>query len=340
MTTAAACELVGMPRARFYRTKAPRPPKTPRRPRPAPPRTIPKQKRQQILDTMNQPRFTDAAPAAIYATLLDEGSYMCSPRTMYRILSDNDQNVQRRQRPSSPPRAVPRLSADGPNQVWSWDITKLRGPSKGELFYLYVIIDIYSRYVVGWMLADCERAELAEGFIKQTCRRQGIRPDQLTLHADRGAAMRSQDVADLLGRLHVHKSHSRPYTPDDNPYSEAQFKTLKYHPSFPGHFTDLSEARTFCRRFFTWYNTNHHHSGIAMFTPATVHFGQVKTVRTIRKRALNEAYKLHPERFVNGPPRARRPPQTVWINKPENTSSTGADAVGAVDRSEGAIQGL
>jgi len=288
---------------------------------------------------MNQPRFVDAAPAAIHACLLDAGRYLCSSRTMYRILDEAEQNVPRRQRAASAPRPVPRLSASAPNQVWSWDIIKLRGPEKGELYYLYVIIDIYSRYVVGWMLEACERATLAEDFIEQTCQRHGIPPDQLTLHADRGAAMRSRDVEELLARLKVRKSHSRPYTPDDNPYSEAQFKTMKYHPSFPGRFTDLSEARGFCRRFFRWYNTQHHHSGIAMFTPATVHFGQVDAVHAIRQSALDDAYAHHSERFVNGPPRAKRPPKVVWINKPEQ-QSVAAGTVGAVERSEGAFQGL
>ena len=296
---------------------------------------------QEVLDVMNQPRFIDAAPATIYATLLDEGRYLASIRTMYRILDEHDQNVQRRQRPPAAPKPVPRLCATAPNQVWSWDITKLRGPQTGVLYYLYVIIDIYSRYVVGWMLASCERAQLAEGFIEQTCHRHGIYPEQLTLHADRGAAMRSGDVAELLSRLQVDKSHSRPYTPDDNPYSESQFKTLKYHPSFPGRFADIESGRQFCRRFFPWYNTQHRHSGIAMFTPATVHFDQVDAIHAIRKRTLEQAYREHPERFVNGPPIAKRPPDEVWINKPkEETDLSPVGAVSTVERSEGAFQGL
>ncbi len=281
---------------------------------------------------MNLDRFVNAAPRTICATLLDEGRYLCSPRTLYRILKQHGQTTHRRQKPPSPPRPVPRLSATAPNQVWSWDITKLRADEKGRLFYLYVIIDIFSRSVVGWRLESCERAELAAELIETTCRRQGIGCEQLTLHADRGASMRSDSVSALLSRLEVSQSHSRPYTPDDNPFSESQFKTLKYHPTFPGSFLDLESARAFCRQFFGWYNHEHRHSGIAMYTPHTVHLGQVKGVQRRRQKVLDMAHCRHPERFVQGPPKAKFPPKTVWINQPEQPESS-AGPVGAVENS-------
>jgi putative transposase len=279
----------------------------------------------------------DLTPRSIFASLLDREQYLCSVSTMYRLLRQRGLTPERRQRPRSARRAVPRLCARGPNEVWSWDITKLHGPSKGELFYLYVIIDIYSRYVVGWRLERCESAELAREFIEATVVRQGIDRGKLTLHADRGASMRSGEVSELLRRLEVCQSHSRPRTPDDNPYSESQFKTLKYHPTFPGTFDSFEQAQEFCRSFFSWYNHRHYHVSIALLTPFSVHSGQFEEILALRQRTMDRAYAEHAERFVKGAPKIKRPPDTVWINEPKNTlnkcpdeNNLSAEPVGAV----------
>ncbi len=272
---------------------------------------------------MHEPRFVDVAPAEIYATLLEEGRYLCAVRTMYRILSEFSEVRERRNQLRHPTYAKPELLATGPNQLWSWDITKLRGPVKWSYYCLYVIIDVYSRYVVGWLIADRESSTLAQRLISQSCRRQGIVQGKLTLHADRGSSMRSKPVAMLLADLGVTKTHSRPHTSDDNPFSEAQFKTLKYRPDFPDRFGSIEDARAHCADFFQWYNDEHHHSGLALFTPGDVHYQRVADRIIERQAALDAAYWAHPERFPRGRPTAAMPASEVWINKPKQ--APGAD---------------
>jgi len=325
MGTAPACDVLGLPRATLYRRRRPTP-VTPA-PRPAPPRALPLGERQAVLETLHSERFVDQAPAQVYATLLDEGTYLCSSRTMYRLLDAAGEVKERRDQVRRPHFAAPELLATRPNEVWSWDITKLLGPAKWTYFYLYVILDLFSRYVVGWMLAPRESAALAERLIAETCVKQGIQPGQLTVHADRGAAMTSKPVALLLADLGVVKTHSRPQVSNDNPFSEAQFKTLKYCPAFPERFGSLEDGRAFCHDFFHWYNLEHHHSGLGFLTPAVVHFGQAATVRAHRQQVLADAYAAHPERFVKGRPQAPDLPTAVWINPPVK-KSTRQDVLG------------
>jgi len=276
--------------------------------------------RQGVLDMLHTDRFADKAPQEVYATLLDEGAYHCSIRTMYRILDEHAEVKERRNQLSHPVYQEPELLATAPNQVWSWDITKLLGPAKWTYFYLYVILDIFSRYVVGWMIAPADSAALAEKLIKETCAKQNIEKGQLTIHADRGSSMRSRPVALLLADLGVTKTHSRPYTSDDNPFSESQFKTLKYRPDFPERFGCIEDSRSFCQVFFPWYNTEHHHSGIGLLTPASVHAGRAQDVRNARSAVLRTAYEAHPERFVRKLPVPPSVPEAVWINKPRPLS--------------------
>jgi putative transposase len=257
------------------------------------------------------------APGEIYSTLLDEGVYYCSERTMYRILSRNNQNHQRRQREALKYQR-PELLATGVNQLWSWDITKLKGPKKWTYYYLYKIMDIYSRYSVGWMVAYRESSLLAKILISESCRKQSIQKDQLTLHADRGSSMKSNTVGQLLADLGITKTHSRPHVSNDNPYSESAFKTLKYRPDFPDRFGSIEDARRFCRDFFNWYNKDHRHSGIAMLTPEMLHYGLEDEIIAKRDLILENVYKIYPERFVKGLPKSKRPDNEVWINKPEN----------------------
>jgi putative transposase len=258
----------------------------------------------------------DQTPREVYATLLDEGSYLCSVSTMYRLLAEQGEARERRNQLVHPAYTKPELLARAPNQVWSWDITKLLGPVKWSYFYLYVIMDIFSRYVVGWMVAARESAALAQRLIQETCAKQGIAPGKLTIHADRGSSMTSKPVALLLADLGITKTHSRPYNSNDNPYSEAQFKTLKYRPEFPERFSSIEEARALCQAFFPWYNTEHHHSGIGLLTPQTLHYGRAEPVIAARQAVLTAAYAAHPERFVNQPPRPPTVPTAAWINPP------------------------
>ena len=315
--TAPACRALGLPRAAVYRGRRPA---AVARPRPAPPRALARVERQEVLDLLHT-RFVDQAPAQVHAALLDEGTYVCSPRTMYRLLDAAHEIKERRDQVRRPRYAAPELLATRANEVWSWDITKLLGPAKWTYFYLYVILDIFRRYVVGWMLAPRESAALAERLIADTCAKQGIQPGQLTLHADRGGAMRSKPVALLLADLGVTKTHSRPQVSNDNPFSEAQFRTLKYCPQFPDRFGSIEDGRAFCQSFFRWYNHEHHHSGLGFLKPAVVHFGQAAAVRAHRKMVLAAAYVAHPERFVNGPPRPADLPTAVWINPPVKNSA-------------------
>lgn len=310
-----ACDALGLSRATYYRHKA-----LPGQAKPsaasASPRALKPEERQQVLDLMHSERFMDQAPREIYATLLDEGRYLCSVRTMYRILDQENEVKERRNQLRHPVYAKPELLATAPNQVWSWDITKLLGPLKWTYFHLYVILDLFSRYVVGWMVAARESATLAQRLIEETCRKQAIRSGQLTIHADRGSSMTSKPVALLLADLGVTKTHSRPHTSDDNPFSEAQFKTLKYRPGFPERFGSLEEARSFCQRFFSWYNQEHHHAGIALLTPHGVHHGRAEQILEARSKVLSEAYQTHPDRFVRGTPVPASLPRAVWINPP------------------------
>jgi putative transposase len=271
---------------------------------------------------LHEPRFVDLAPAEVYATLLDEGLYLCSERTMYRVLAANQEVRERRNQLRHPPYAAPELLARRPNELWSWDITKLLGPAKWTYFYLYVMLDVFSRYVVGWMVAHRESATLAERFIAETCVRQSIDPGQLTIHADRGSAMTSKPVALLLANLGVTKTHARPHVSNDNPFSEAQFKTLKYRPMFPERFGSIQDARAHCHEFFTWYNTEHHHSGLGLLTPADVHHGLAEERVAARAAALAMAYAAHPERFPSGAPHPPARPVEVWINPPKTSSAT------------------
>jgi len=271
---------------------------------------------------MHSDRFADQAPASIYATLLDEGRYLCSTRTMYRLLAGQHEVRERRNQLRHPSYSKPELLATGPNQVWSWDITKLLGPAKWTYYYLYVILDIYSRYAVGWMVAPRESSTLAARLIRSTLNKHGVEPGQLALHADRGSSMTSKPVAFLLADLGVTKTHSRPHTSNDNPYSESQFKTLKYRPEFPSRFGSIEDARAFCQGFFRWYNNEHHHSGIGLLTPETVHYGQVAAVTRARQTALEVAYAAHPEPFVRKPPQPPAVPDAVWINPPGERPSS------------------
>lgn len=312
----AACAVLGVARSRLYRERQraadPRPPKvTPSR------RALSPEERAAVLDTLNSARFADQAPREVYARLLDEGRYLCSYRSMYRMLHEQDEVCERRDQLRHPVYHKPELLATVPNQVWSWDITKLLGPVKWSYFYLYVILDIYSRYVVGWMIALQEAAHLAEELIAATYQKQGIPPEQLTLHADRGNPMTAKALAFLLADLGVTKSHSRPYVPNDNPFSEAHFKTMKYQPAYPERFGSLLAARAWGRDFFQWYNFEHHHSGIGLLTPATVHYGQAAEVLLARQTVLQQAYQQHPERFVRGLPQPPGLPEAVWINPPK-----------------------
>lgn len=314
--TSAACRAMDVARATFYRHEKPIP-EILQPDRPAPPRALSLTERQQVLDVLHTERFVDRSPAEVQATLLDEGTYLCSLRTMYRILASQSEVRERRNQLRHPHYQAPELLATAPNQVWSWDITKLRGPVKWLYFFLYVILDIFSRYVVGWMVAAHENATLARHCIEETCRKAGIRPGEITLHADRGSAMIAKSLALLMSDLGLTKSHSRPHVSNDNPYSEAQFKTLKYSPGYPDRFGSIEDARSFCRDFFHWYNHEHRHGGIGLMTPATVHGGQTTRVAQTRKEALATAFHAHPERFVRGMPQPPVVPEAAWINKPK-----------------------
>jgi putative transposase len=316
--TAAACDALGLSRAGVYRRRArlARPPSA-ARPRPRPPRALDEAERQTVLEVLNQPRFVDRAPAEVYTTLLDQGIYLCSIRTLYRILDDHNEVRERRHQLRHPVYTKPELLAVGPNQVWSWDITKLMGPVKWTYFYLYVILDIFSRRVVGWCVADAENAGLFKALFDDAIVKHQVPPGQLTLHADRGGPMKAKATAQLLADLGVTKSHSRPHTSNDNPFSERHFKTLKYQPRFPKRFGGIEDARQFCRDFFAWYNQDHHHVGIGLMTPDQVHYGQADEVHAARQQTLNRAFRANPKRFVRKPPEPPAKPTAVWINPPQ-----------------------
>ena len=310
-----ACQALTVSRATFYRSQQPPPPARPLPGRRSG-RALSAAERAETLSVLHSAEFSDRAPAAVCATLLDQGRYLCSPRTMYRLLSAQGEVRERRNQLTHPRYQAPELLATTPNQVWSWDITKLRGLVKWTYYYLYVVLDIFSRYVVGWMVATRETAELARQLLLESCLKQNIALDQLTIHSDRGPAMTSKPVALLLADLGVTRSLNRPHVSNDNPFSESQFKTLKYCPEFPDRFGSLQQARSFSDSFFTWYNQEHRHSGIAMLTPEMVHYGRAEAVIAARRLVLEEAYRKHPERFVRQPPAPQRLPAAVWINPP------------------------
>ncbi|WP_420813380.1 IS3 family transposase [Plesiocystis pacifica] len=311
------CAALGLSRATYYRKRYGEL-HGPKRPRPKPSRALSGQERQAVLDTLHEQRFVDQAPAEVYGRLLDEGKHLCSVRTMYRILTDNDEVRERRNQRVHPPNATPRLCARAPNQVWTWDITKLLGPRKWTYFYLYVVLDLFSRYVVGWLIAEAESAGLAQRLITETCARQEIEPKVLTLHQDRGSPMTSKTFAQTCADLGVTKSFSRPRVSNDNPFSESHFKTLKYRPEYPGRFDDLAAAESHCRDFFSWYNHEHLHSGLGLMTPHDIHHGLAEERQEARARALAAAFAAHPERFPNGPPTPPSLPTEIWINQPSN----------------------
>lgn len=318
-----ACDVLTMPRSSFYRTPPrPRGSAPGARRRTAPSRALNEGQRLEVRDVLNSERFCDHAPRQVWARLLDEGRYLCSWRTMYRILDAFAEVRERRNQRRHPTYTKPELMATAPNQVWTWDITKLRGPAQGIYFYLYVVLDLFSRYVIGWMVAPRETAALAQVLVDTSCQRQGIAPDQLTLHADRGSPMTAKSMSELLVDLGVIKSHSRPHVCDDNPYSEAHFKTLKYRPDFPDRFGSLADARGWSRPFFQWYNEHHYHSGLGLLTPATVHYGHHQPVQEQRQGVLDAAFAAHPERFVRGRPTVQPLPEAVWINPPKKQEPT------------------
>ena len=319
----AACAAVGESRARYYRRHR----KTPLAPRPErvatlQPRALSETERSEIHRVMNSEMHRDEAPATVYAKLLDDGTYLGSVSTIYRILREHDEVGDRRRHATHPARVKPELVATEPNQVYSWDITKLHGPAKWTYYYLYTIIDIYSRYVPGWMLARAERASLAESLMAETIEKQAITPGQLTIHSDRGSAMIAKPVAHLLADLGVTKSHSRPHVSNDNPFIESHFRTLKYRPDFPKTFGSFEDAQAHCGRFVDWYNDDHRHSGIGYHTPADVHYRRAEAVRARRGQVLDAAYVVHPERFVNKTPEPPTLPTVAWINEPKEELAT------------------
>jgi len=314
----AACSALSLPRATYYRHQGAKPER--QRERPRPPLALAPEERQAVLEVLHAPAFVDRSPQQIWAVLLDEAQqHLCSVRTMYRILEAEGEVRERRNQLRRPAYAKPELVATAPNQVWTWDITKLKGPAKWTYFCLYVILDLYSRYVAGWMVARRESGKLAQRLIVEAMDKQGIRRDQLTVHADRGSSMTEKTLALLLADLGVRKTHSRPYTSNDNPFSEAQFKTLKYHPSFPARFGSLEDARSFCGSFFTWYNAQHRHSSLALLAPADVHYGRAEQILQQRATVLREAFEVNPQRFKGHVPSPGVLPEAVWINPPEVT---------------------
>lgn len=325
-----ACDALGVSRATYYRSQAPASIEVSES---AAEHVAEKQshrrlspvEKEAVLAVLHEERFQDLAVPQVHAQLLDEGTYLCSTRTMYRILAEKMEVRERRDQRRNPQYTKPELLATAPNQVWSWDITKLRGPRKWSYFYLYVLLDIFSRFAVGWMVASRESADLAKKLISEAAQRQGISPNQLTIHSDRGSPMVSKSLALLLADLGINKSHSRPYVSDDNPFSEAQFKTIKYRPDYPDRFGCIQDARIHMARTFQWYHYDHRHSGLGMMTPADVHFGRAHAIREKRGVTLGVAYELHPERFVNRPPTPLPLPEAVWINKPPSPTEEADD---------------
>jgi len=326
-----ACDVLGVPRASWYRAQRATI-ISPATARPRPERALNLKQQQAVLDVLHSEKFVDMAPHEVYASLLDEGRYLCSIRTMYRLLEQADEVRERRNQRRHRVYQRPELLAEEPNQLWSWDITWLKGPSRGLFFYLYAMIDVFSRYIVGWLLADEETGELGKRLIEVSYQRQAIQSGQLIIHNDNGSQMKAKPVTTLITNLGLQQSFSRPSISDDNPYSEAHFKTLKYRPGFPERFGSLLDAKVFCRQFFTWYNEQHYHTGIALLTPHAVHTGTWQEVVDRRQGVLDAAYDANPERFVKKRPVAARPPAQVWINRPFGsgdppTTETGGEEV-------------
>lgn len=314
-STAQACRLLGRARATHYR-QGQLPVLGPPAPRPAPPNALSEPERQQVLALLRSEEYCDLAPAQVWARLLDDGVYLCSLSTMYRLLAASGESRERRRQRTHPAKKKPELLATRANQIWSWDITKLRSPTRGKYYELYVIIDIFSRYVVGWTVAAAETGELARDFIEGVYLEQRISEGELTLHADRGTSMTSKPVSQLLIDLGVERSHSRPHVSNDNPYSEAAFRTLKYCPSFPTTFGSIEDARSFCKTFFDYYNHEHRHSGIGLHTPASVHYGTATAIRAERAKTLDAAFAANPDRFRGRRPTPPKLPTAAWINDP------------------------
>lgn len=322
----AACLALGVSRASYYRARKPRPePK----PRPRPARALTDEERARVLATLDSDEFMDKAPAQVYAKLLEDGEYLCSERTMYRVLAENDQVRERRAQRRHPEYVKPQLVATGPNQVWSWDTTKLPGATKGTYFTLYVIVDIFSRYIVGWQVTKRESAAVAQALIEACCKQQRVTRGQLTIHSDRGSPMVAKSTAQLYVDLGIAKSHSRPHTSNDNPYSESNFRTLKYRPDMPERFGSVEHARQVIRALVDWYNDEHYHVGLALLHPADVHYGRTADIVAARQRVLDGAHTRHPERFVRGRPVQKSPPSAAWINPPllDQIAITRADRI-------------
>jgi putative transposase len=309
----AACAALCMSRSRYYRAQKPT---AKPNPRPRPLRALSEDERAKVLATLDSDEFMDKAPAQVFAKLLEDGTYLCSTRTMYRVLAANDQVRERRAQRQHPAYTKPQLVATAPNQVWTWDITKLPGPTKGTYFSLYVILDLYSRYIVGWQVARRESAAVYQELVRACCNAQGVVPEQLTIHSDRGSPMTAKSTALLYVDLGIAKSHSRPYTSNDNPYSEANFRTLKYRPDMPDRLGSLEHARQIMRALVDWYNDEHYHLGLALLHPADVHYGRAADIVAARQRVLDAAHAAHPERFVRGRPVQKAPPPAAWINPP------------------------
>lgn len=322
---AEACRILNIPRSTLYRVGQPEqgaredslPVGNSQRTKPA--RALSSAEREEVRNLLNSERFQDQSPRQVYAALLDEDEYLCHWRTMYRVLEEHEEVKERRNQLRHPSYAKPELLATGPNQLWSWDITRMRGPVTWSYYYLYVMLDVFSRYVVAWLLAERESATLAQELVAAAYTKQTIEPGQLTIHADRGAPMMAKSMAMLMSDLGINESHSRPHVSDDNPYSEAQFHTVKYRPDYPDRFGSLSDARSWCEGFFPWYNNEHHHSALHLLTPADVHYGRAEEKLAQRQVVLQRAYAAHPERFVKGSPTMPQLPAAVWINRPVAT---------------------
>lgn len=319
--TKKACALLGRARATHYRRCQPPRPAAPAV-RPSPPNALSAEERQEVLDLLHRGDHADLAVAQVWSRTLDEGRYLCSESTMYRLLRAQGETKERRRQRTHPAKKKPELMASGPNEIWSWDISKLKGPAKGDYYDLYVIIDIFSRYVTGWLVAEAESDELAADFLGDAVATQGIDRDALTIHADRGSSMRSKKVSQLLVDLGVARSHSRPHVSNDNPFSEAAFKTLKYCPEFPERFGSIEDARAFCAEFFEYYNHVHRHSGIALHTPASVHYSTAAEIREQRQATLTAAFDANPTRFRHRAPVAPKLPEVAWINQPAREEVT------------------
>ena len=331
-----ACQALGLSRATAYRRLRPRPPKeSVRRPRSR--RRMSDAEGAEVLAVLDSERFSDQPPREVYATLLSEGTYLCSVSTMYRVLRERSPVRDRRNHRAPRHHATPRLQASAPNEVWTWDISKLPTEVRGVFLNLYVVLDLFSRFVVAWMVAQRENSALAKQLFAEALSRYDVAPGELIVHMDRGAPMTSHGFAELLGELGVDRSYSRPRVSNDNAFSESHFHTVKYQPDYPGRFRDATHARRWCSDFFQWYNHDHHHDGLALFTPADVFFGRVDTVAATRERALRAAFEHHPERFINGPPSVRRPPTRVLINPAEPGVVTAEQLLQARDSEEATL---